>query len=146
MEHHDADEWAVRKLIRTVKSRIWQIMNRAGLEPLYIEVLEGKHQVHSHIIACMPIKIAEKLNRYCFSHYIDVRPVKNIKNLRNYLLKEATPQAAYGTDIRRDKGSHGLGKGGGDRVRMSKALKERLLQLGLIEPHCRTNASRGLRS
>jgi hypothetical protein len=90
------------------------------------------------------LKIAKKLNGYCFKHHVDIRPIYHLKSLRNYLLKEATPQAVYKTGVRRNKGSHRLGEGGGDRVRLSKALKDRLLQEGLMLPYRRTNASRCL--
>jgi hypothetical protein len=63
----------------------------------------------------------------------------------DYLLNEATtPQAWYGArkSFRRIKGSIPLGELGGDRVVLSKDLKDTLLRAGKIEPYRRTYANR----
>ena len=143
---HDATETDVRKLIKRVRSDVVQLQGRCRQPKYWIEVLEGKQQVHSHIVACLPVAQAKRLKKYCYGAFLDITEVYDVKGLRNYLLKESTPQAAHGKGIRCNKGSQQLGKGGGDRVRMSKALKAKLDQAGLIQPYRRTYASRDLAS
>ena len=62
--------------------------------------------------------------------------------LIDYLMKEATPQAAFRKSFRRIKGSHPLGELGGNRVRLSLDLKHILERAGRIEPYTRTYAAR----
>src|SRR5215472_10217242 len=76
---------------------------------------------------------------------IDVRPVTDSNGLvRKYLSKERTPQAGYGREYMlggRLKGSHRL-EGGGDRVRLSRALERDAIEAGYVEPWRHSNARR----
>ena len=149
VEYHDACERTTRELIRKVKSDLALMQGRAGYPKLYVEILEGAFSVHSHIIALIPFSLAKRLQGYSYSSHISVGWVHDVYGLRNYLLKEMTPQAAYGSGIRRNKGSHPLGKGGGDRCRLSKALESALAEGGQLPADTsrkRAYASRSLAS
>jgi hypothetical protein len=62
-----------------------------------------------------------------------------VEVLKSYCLKEMTTQAAYRTGIRRIKGSHPLPEGG-DRVRVSPAVRDALIRAERFEPYTRTYA------
>jgi hypothetical protein len=109
-----------------------------------VEMLEGKNGVHSNIIGPLPMKYASKLFNYSYGSQIFIKRIYDMTGLRNYLFKEATPQAAYKQSFRRNKGSHRLGEGGGDRCRLSRALSVTLSNNGLITPYKRTYASHTL--
>jgi hypothetical protein len=64
------------------------------------------------------------------------------EGLTIYLLKEATPQAQYLKGFRRIGGSIPLGGRGGDRVILSRDLRDVLVSGGKIEPYSRTYAKR----
>lgn len=144
VEQHEGSEREARDLISRFKSDVVRLQRYFGLPAYWAEVLEGKRQVHSHTIACIPIAYAKRLYSHAYGQKLKIVKIYDIKKLRNYLLKEATPQAVYGTGIRRNRGSHKLGLGGGDRVRLSKALRGKLLQEGHLQPSRRTYASRSL--
>lgn len=145
VEAHHADERQGRELFRKVKSDICQLQGRAGFPKWHVELLEAKNGVHSNIICCLPVSYAKRLKDYSYGPQLSVSAVYDMTGLRNYLLKESTPQAVYGTGIRRQKGSHPLGEGGGDRLRLSKALREDMISGGLLSPNLvRTYASRSL--
>jgi hypothetical protein len=55
------------------------------------------------------------------------------------VLKEMTSEAAYRTGMRRKAGSHPLPEGG-DRVRVSPAIRDALIRAERIEPYTRTYA------
>ncbi len=81
-----------------------------------------------------------------FRPYLDVRPAHDVPGLSQaYLVKERTPQAEYGLGHRlrggRRRGSHRL-PGGGDRVRLSGALKRDAIAAGYVQPWQPTNAKR----
>jgi hypothetical protein len=80
----------------------------------------------------LPIGMRGRLRRY-----------PHMSSLVGYLAKFASPEAhfAFGRSFRRARGSHRL-EGGGDRVRLSRALERDLLDAGVIRPFCRTYAKR----
>ena len=69
-------------------------------------------------------------------------PITDWPGLTGYLLKEATPQAAYRKNIRRVGGSIPLGVRGGDRVILSDDLRDALMLSGKVEPYRRAYAKR----
>ena len=89
-------------------------------------------------------KIARRLQRSSV-FAIDVRPVTDSNGLvRKYLSKERTPQAGYGREHVLDgrlKGSHRL-EGGGDRVRLSRALERDAIEASYVATWQHSNARR----
>lgn len=138
VEAHDQDERTARALIRKVKSDICQLQARAGLPKYCIEVLEAKHSVHSHLIAVLPFEDAKRLENYSYGGNITrrgIRAVTDMSGLTDYLLKEIVKPSPKP-----------LGEGGGDRVRLSKALRAELVAAGLIPADVKsTYASRSLK-
>jgi hypothetical protein len=131
-----------------LKSHIATEQRRNGFPAFMVEVLEGEPKLHSNIIAPLPRDAAKRIARSkAYSGYVDMKSVTvaagGMVGLRDYLLKEATPQAAFKKAFRRNKGSHLL-EGGGDRVRLSEEFEAALLAEGRIEPYNRTYASRAL--
>lgn len=115
---------------------------RRGLPRYSVEVLETGPNVHSNIIGPCPRDLAKRLTRSrVYGENIVVKRVTDMPGLVGYLLKEATPQAAYGKSFRRNKGSHRLGEGGGDRVRLSNELASVLIEEGVVERYRRTYAA-----
>jgi hypothetical protein len=102
----------------------------------------------AHIVTVMPDaasrdRLVDNLNgSTVYKKNILAEPVTDWRKLPGYLLKEATPQAAYRTNIRRVGGSIPLGVQGGDRVILSRDLKDVLVKAGRIEPYRRTYAKR----
>jgi hypothetical protein len=148
-------EKIVRALTRRAKSDIALRQRRSGMRRTHsVSVFEALGRDKSpkfgaHIVALMPTtatrdKLIESLNGSAYRQHVDAKPVVNWLGLTTYLLKEATPQAWYGAkkSFRRIKGSIPLGGLGGDRVVLSKDLKETLLRSGTIEPYRRTYAKR----
>jgi hypothetical protein len=142
-------ERAMREQIRLFKQIVAKEQARAGLPGCFwVEMLEGKPAVHSNLL--FPLKgegdriAARMLESERFSgDMLDIQRT-NARAFVGYCAKERTPQARYvggvGNLARRLKGSHPLGAGGGDRVRLSKAL---MGELGVI-PHRRVYAARTL--
>lgn len=141
-ELHGADRRAVNEMARKLKSHVVLEQRRADFEPWWVEVLEGRPSVHTNVIAPLPADAAERIALApAYDGHVHVQPVTDMVGLTKYLLKETTPQAAYKTGVRRLAGSHVL-DGGGDRVRLSKALGAALLEEGRIEPWTRSYAAR----
>ena len=135
-------EMTVRKLTRRVRSDIAKLQRRAGMRHrLAVTVFEalgrdGLPKFGAHVVAAiMPNvsardKAIESLNgsrAYAAYGSVDrpsvlAKPVSSWRELTTYLLKEATPQAAYRKDLRRIGGSIPLGVLGGDRVILSGDL------------------------
>jgi len=147
-------EREARRFYRTVKSRIADGQRRAGMRNvIYLEVLESEEGVHSNLIYPDPGDIEGALNRSPKfkaldderGTFIDSQPVNNLNSLLDYLRGECTPQAHYADNRRypRLPGSHPLGEGGGDRVRLSTGLNKALASLG-EPPRQRTYASRAI--
>jgi hypothetical protein len=90
-------------------------------------------------------RLIESLQRSSvYAGHVDARAVNNWNGLTTYLLKEATPQAWLGAGkrFRRLRGSIPLGDLGGDRVVLSRGLKDVLIATGRIKPFQRTYAKR----
>jgi hypothetical protein len=109
-------------------------------------VLETRGGLHAHIAFIGTRDIAGRLqSSSAFGELIDVRPVTDSNGLvRKYLSKERTPQAGYGREHLlggRLKGSHRL-VGGGDRVRLSRALERDAIEASYVGAWQHSNASR----
>lgn len=147
-------EPAVRGLSRKVKSHIALSQHRAGMRRvLWAEVQEalGRDELPkfgAHIVGVMPNatardKLIEALNGSdAFGKNVLAEPVNDWDKLPGYLAKEATPQAAYRKGIHRVGGSIPLGELGGDRVRVSRDLRDALIRIGRVTPWRRTYARR----
>ena len=120
---------------------------------LWTEVQEaldrnGFPKFGAHIVASMPDadnrdRLVQSFNgSEFFRRNAYAEPVTDWEGLKDYLLKEATPQAAFRKGFRRIKGSHPLGDLGGDRVRLSPDLKHMLEHTGRTQPYTRTYAAR----
>jgi hypothetical protein len=115
--------------------------------PAYsVAVLETRGGLHAHITFIGTRAIARRLqSSSVFGELIDVRLVTDPNGLaRKYLSKERTPQAGYGREHLlggRLKGSHRL-EGGGDRVRLSRALERDAIEAGYVDAWQHSNARR----
>jgi hypothetical protein len=125
---------------------------RCGLLVTVFEALgrDGRPKFNGHVIVVMPDadardRLIESLHRSSvYVGRVDARPVDNWNGLTAYLLKEATPAAwfAAGKRFRRIRGSIPLGDLGGDRVVLSRDLRDALIASGRIAPFKRTYAKR----
>ncbi len=150
LEAHEQGEAKVRALARKLKNHIALWQRRAGMRSVYwVEVLEGEPHFHSHVVVTMPtlegvLALIASVERSSeFGRNIEEsKPVDDWRGLRNYLLKEASPQThcAARREFPRKLGSHSLGESVGDRVRLSPDLKTGLIQQGRIEPYRETYA------
>src|SRR5487761_1963970 len=149
-------ETGVRSLASRIRSDIAQHQRRSGMRKRHaVTVFEalgrdGRPKFNAHIVAIARDtahrdKIITALNSSeTYGRSILAKPVENWDELTKYLLKEATPQAAYRKQFRRISGSIPLGALGGNRVILSEDLKSILLTKKMIEPYSRTYASRPL--
>jgi hypothetical protein len=111
---------------------------------------DGQPRFNAHVIVVMPDayardRLIESLHRSSvYAGRVDARPADNWNGLTTYLLKEATPQAwfAAGKSFRRIRGSIPLGDLGGDRVVLSRDMKDALIASGRIATYQRTYAKR----
>jgi hypothetical protein len=136
---------------RAVNADIWKritkLQRKYNLPQYSATVLEGgTARLHAHITFVGNRNIAQRLEgSAAFGALIMVQRVTDPDNLaRRYLTKERTPQAGYGRSHLlggRLRGSHRL-DGGGDRVRLSKALERDAMAEGYIERWQHTNARR----
>lgn len=155
-EAHHASEWEARSQIIELQKRLTKYQGRAGIRNgsrFWLNMLEAKCQVHANIIVTAPQKgiamIERLIDSSAFGSGIQIKRIDNADTLRNYLMKEATPQAAWaakqsGTGFRREKGSHPLGAGGGDRLKLSGDLRSALVAANIVQPYRRTYAARSL--
>jgi hypothetical protein len=136
IEDHQSNENIIRETIRKIKSLITTYSKRLGMRKcLYLEILEAKPNIHSHLIVVVPDEggakiLTDKLHSSKkYRKHVLVEQIYDVEGIKNYLSGEATTQAWYGAGKRftRVRGSHLLGSGGGDRVRLSRGL-ERLLK------------------
>lgn len=141
-----ADAFAVfdkftRALVR------WQ--KRAGLPAYWFAVLETSGGLHFNVVAICAPEIAASLRR-SFSRFMkDAKAAQEMWDertwARGYGAKEATQESRYGREHlfagQRLKGSHKL-IGGGDRVRLSQALKSDGIDAKIIEPWDATHTRR----
>ena len=138
---------------RALKSDIAKLMRRRNMRPVFIEVRESKPALHSHIFVVMNTAadrdwLAERLyaSRHSYpqnsGHSIDCRAIYDWAGLSAYPLKESSPQAHFwaGHSFTRKRGSHPID--GGDRVRLSDALRKALISAGHISEYARTYRKR----
>lgn len=151
-EAYSMPERARRELFRKVKSDAALYQRRARMKRvLWLEVLESVPSVHTNIIITMPDQaaVAQLIERFFNSANgarLYAQAVTDWDRLPGYLAGEATSQAWFKARraFPRTRGSHPLGEGGGDRVRLSRDLEAALLRSGKIEPRRRTYARRSL--
>jgi hypothetical protein len=111
---------------------------------------DARPKFNAHVIVIMPDadardRLIESVHRSSvYAGHVDARPVANWKGLTGYMLKEATPTAwfAAGKRFRRIRGSIPLGDLGGDRVVLSRDLRDALIATGRIARFKRTYAKR----
>lgn len=152
LEAHDEGEHSARWLADRLKNDVGQIQRRFGAPRYVVELLEGACAVHSNLILPVPRGLAarsliERVARSgVYGDHAKGQLVRDVDGLMGYLSKEATPEAhfAFGYQFRREKGSHPLGDGGGDRVRLSRDLEHDMLAAGKMQPRTRTYRKRGL--
>jgi hypothetical protein len=148
-------ERTVRALTRRLKSDLVQRQRRAGMRGLLVTVFEalgrdGRPKFNAHVILVMPDadardRLIESLQRSSvYGGRVHARAVDNWNGLTAYLLKEATSAAwfAAGKSFRRIRGSIPLGNLGGDRVVLSRDLRDVLIATGRIAPFQRSYAKR----
>jgi hypothetical protein len=152
--NHDEPERVSRDRFRNFKNIVAKEQKRAGIKScLWLEVLEGQQSVHSHIL--FPLKgrnareIAERMRASTQfpGDTLHIRPADSAQQFVAYCSKERTPQAKFIPGLRlarRLPGSHPLGDGGGDRVRLSRALTGALVAAGKTIQHRRDYADRAL--
>ena len=149
-----ADERFNRDRIRDFKSDIARAQHRSGLPACcWLEILEGRPAVHSNILFPLGGPKAQRLiagllrSENFPGDKLRIRKAKGASWFVAYCSKERVTQARYvgvGRLAKRLPGSHPLGAGGGDRVRLSKALKDQLLEEGLMRPYRQHYAARSL--
>jgi len=136
-----------RDIVADLERRIGKLQIEAGIPAYRVTVYETIGGLHAHLLFLGSRKLVERLKQStAFRPYLDVRRAHDVPGLSHaYLAKERTPQAEYGLGHRlkggRRRGSHRL-PGGGDRVRLSGALKRDAIAAGYVEPWQRTNAKR----
>ena len=137
---------AARPAIADVWKRITRLQTKYDLPAYSVAVLETRGGLHAHIAFIGTRDIAGRLqSSSAFGELIDVRPVTDSNGLvRKYLSKERTSQAGYGREHLlggRLKGAHRL-EGGGDRVRLSRALERDAIEAGYVDAWQHSNARR----
>ena len=136
-----------RNIIADVQRRIGKLQTELGLPRYRITVFETIGGLHAHMLFHGNRKLVKRLMKSAaLKPLVDVRWAYDVRGLSEaYLCKERTPQANHGLGHRlkggRKKGSHRL-PGGGDRVRLSGALKHDAIAAGYVEPWKQTNAKR----
>ena len=149
-----AAERFIRNRIRDFKSDIARAQHRSGLPACcWLEILEGRPAVHSNILFPLGGPKAQRLidgllrSENFQGDELHIRKAKGASWFVPYCSKERVTQARYvgvGRLAKRLPGSHPLGAGGGDRVRLSKALKDQLFEEGLMRPYRQHYAARNL--
>lgn len=146
-----AFEPVVRELSRKIKSYVALRQDRAGMRrgPFWGEVRETKARDETpkpgaHIVAPMRSaadrdRLVEAINSSAAYGNTLAKRAPPVEVLKSYGLKEMTSQAAYRTGVRRIKGPHPLPEGG-DRVRVSPAVRDALIRAERVEPYTRTYA------
>jgi hypothetical protein len=141
-----SNKGATRPAIADLWKRITRLQTKYDLPAYSVAVLETRGGLHAHITFIGTREIARRLqSSSAFGELIDVRPVTDSNGLvHKYLSKERTPQAGYGREHLlggRLKGSHRL-EGGGDRVRLSRALERDAIEAGYVDAWPHSNARR----
>jgi hypothetical protein len=143
-----------RREFSRFQSQLVQAQKRAGFPQYAAYALEVTGGLHENVIFIGDERLARKLCR-SFSCYMQsgyghglgysMQPAGDPVHLAShYLAKERTVQANYALGWSwgsRERGSHRM-EGGGDRVRLSSALKKDGIAAGAIEPWQATNARR----
>lgn len=148
----DMSSGDARKEFGRFKSQLGQTQKRKGYPAYYTEVLEAQGGLHSNLVFIGDEKLAlsllrsfPSLMRSGYGQGNAMQCVYDISYLtRRYLAKERTTQANYAlgwNQQTRARGSHRI-EGGGDRVRLSKALEADAIAAGAVEPWKKTNARR----
>jgi hypothetical protein len=137
---------AARPAIADVWKRITRLQTKYNLPAYSVAVLETRGGLHAHIAFIGTRDIAGRLqSSSAFEELIDVRPVTDSNGLvRKYLSKERTSQAGYDREHLlggRLRGAHRL-EGGGDRVRLSRALERDAIEAGYVDAWQHSNARR----
>lgn len=145
-------EREIRGIVRELKSDIVQAQRETGTPPYWLEMSEGEPAFHSNILFPLggqqPQRIINRISRskpYPGSTLL-LQSAQGSEWFVAYCSKERAPQAKWVGGIKMHKrlpGSHTLGEGGGDRVKLSQALKKDLLAKGQ-KPWKRDYASRSL--
>jgi hypothetical protein len=134
-----------RSLIADIWKRVTRLQGACRLHCFSVTTFESRGGIHAHIIFIGIPEIAQKLKTSKqFGDIIHVCRVTDSNGLFKYLIKERTSQAGYRREHKlggRLRGSHRL-EGGGDRVRLSRALERDAIDAGYIEPWQHTNAKR----
>lgn len=140
-----------RALVRELKSDIVQAQRESGVPPFWLEMQEGRPAWHSNLLFPLGAGAGRLVTRICRSKLypgdlLDIQPANGSDWFVGYCSEERAPQARYLGGItmhRRLSGSHPNGGGGGDRVRVSKALEAELIAAG-VDRWKKTYASRTL--
>jgi hypothetical protein len=140
------DKGTSRPDISAIAKRITKLQCLHRLPPYRATVFETGGGLHAHMIFIANCDIIKRLRSSAiFGATIQADPVYNATGLSHgYLVKERTSQAGYGRERLlggRIKGSHRL-EGGGDRVRLSRALEQDAIEAGYVQPWLHTNARR----
>jgi hypothetical protein len=142
----DLSEHDAREVVRTFTSQVVKAQKRAGLEQYWLRVHESSGGFHSNLVFPAPQGMDSDIRRWeQFGDYLRrddaVQLVYDFNGLTDYLAKERPPNVKGGWQFgRREKGSHKLGAGGGDRVQFSRALRADVVAAGIVEPWQRTKA------
>jgi len=135
---------AARTAVADIWKRITKLQTQYDLPAYSAVVFETRGGLHAHITFVGTREIARRLQSSS-AFAVDVRPVTDSTGLvRKYICKERTPQAGYGREHvlgGRLKGSHRL-EGGGDRVRLSRALERDAIEDGYVDAWQHSNATR----
>jgi hypothetical protein len=141
----DNDARAMRVLSDRLKSHYCRFSSLNELTPRWVEVWETRPGLHSHIICGVPHDKARALRKSLLRSKllaeVHARTVYDRQGLVEYLFGEMSSTARFSSGRPMRKGSYKL-PGGGDRVRLSRALKAELLDANLIEQWPKTNARR----
>lgn len=139
------DKGTTRPAVANVWKRIGRLQAKYGLPAYSALTFETRGGLHAHITFIGNREIARRLQASAIGQAITLAPIHDPSSLaRKYLSKERTPQAGYRRGHvlgGRLKGSHRL-DGGGDRVRLSRALERDAIQAGAVEAWPHTNARR----
>lgn len=142
----DLPEAQAREVIRAFTSRIVRDQARAGLRPFWLRVMESGGGLHANILFVATPEMKRSLaSSEAFKPYLKrkkaIQWVDDFAGLASYLSKERPPVVKGGSRLgSRSKGSHKLGKAGGDRVTLSRELRDHAIEAGLITPWKRTKA------
>lgn len=133
-----------RAIVDAFLKALVTMQRKEGLPQDYALVWHCDKGLHAHVVCPANRRIRDALKKSArFGQYLHRRYVFDVHGLARYLSNEMTPQAhhATGRRIRRKRGSHRL-PGGGDRVRLSSALKKAAIASGHVQPWKPENAQR----